>query len=214
MKKLNFVGLLLCVAAVSILAGCATPILKSSHKAKQYKGADTSWYGKSGAQSTPIMDVATAKDTSNPTATAVKRGSWWMPKKAPKGKNNTVWGNRGYVYLAGAGKAVEKMVLQDVYFSLNSSELTLSAKKIISANAKALKENPRVRVALMGYASPEGLENSNVKLSENRALAVKDYLVKSGVSKSSVLFKGEGEMEVNESAYPSARKVHFKIISQ
>ena len=36
MKKLNFVGLLLCVFAVSVLAGCATPTLKSSSRTKQY----------------------------------------------------------------------------------------------------------------------------------------------------------------------------------
>ena len=200
MKKLNFVGLLLCVAAVSILAGCATPILKSSSRAKQYSGGDTSWYGKSGAQPAPAKD-------------SQKGGSWWMPKKAPKGKDSTVWGNKGYVYLAGK-MPVEKLVLQDVYFLLDSAELTLPAKKILNNNVKALKEHPKAKVVLMGYASPEGLENSNLKLSENRALAVKNYLLKSGVSKYSVSVKAEGEMEVNESAYPSARKVHFKIISR
>ena len=200
MKKLNLVSLLLCIFAVSILAGCATPILKSSSRAKQYSGGDMSWYGKSGAQPAPAKDFQ-------------KGGSWWMPKKAPRGKDSTVWGNKGYVYLAGK-MPVEKSILQDVYFLLNSAELTLPAKKILNANVKALKENPKVKVVLMGYASPEGLENSNLKLSENRALVVKGYLVKNGISESSIFFKAEGEMEVNESAYPSARKVHFKIISQ
>jgi outer membrane protein OmpA-like peptidoglycan-associated protein len=200
MKKLNLVSLFLCIFAVSILAGCATPILKSSSRAKQYSGGDASWYGKSGAQPAPAKD-------------SQKGGSWWMPKKAPKGKDSTIWGNKGYVYLAGK-MPIEKLVLQDVYFSLGSAELTFSAKRILNSNAKALKENPKAKVVLMGYASPEGLENSNLKLSENRALAAKNYLVKNGVSRSSIFVKAEGEMEVNESVYSSARKVHFKIISQ
>ena len=200
MKKLNLVGLLLCIFAVSILAGCATPILKSSSKAKQYKGGDTSWYGKSGAQPAPAKD-------------SQKGGSWWMPKKAPKGKDSTVWGNKGYVYLAGKLPA-EKLVLQDVYFLLDSAQLTFPAKKILNANVKALKEHPKVKVVLLGHASPEGLENSNLKLSENRALAVKNYLVKNGVSKNSISAKGEGKMKVAKLSYPSARKVHFKIISR
>ena len=174
---------------------------------------DTSWYGKSGAQSAPVIDADTAKETSNPSATSVKEGSWWMPKKAPKGKDSTVWGNKGYVYLA-EKLPVKKLALQDVYFSLNSAELTLSAKKILNANVKALKEHTKTRVVLMGYASPEGSENSNLKLSENRVLAVKDYLVKNGISRFSIFTKAEGEMAVNKSAYPSARKVHFKIISR
>ena len=203
MKKLNLVSLLLCIFVVSILTGCATPILKSSSRTKQYSSGDTSWYGKSGAQPVPAKD-------------SQKGGSWWMPKKAPRGKDNTVWGNKGYVYLAGAGKtpAAEKLALQDVYFLCDSAELTLPAKKILNANAKVLKENPNTRVVLMGYASPEGLEKSNVKLSENRALAVREYLVKNGVSRFSISATAEGEMEVSESAYPSARKVHFKIISR
>ena len=213
MKKLNFVGLLVCVFAVSILAGCATPILKSASRAKQYSGGDASWYGKSGAKSAPIMDAATAKDTSNPSATSVKKGYWWMPEKAPKGKDSTVWGNKGYVYLAGK-VPVEKLALQDVYFLLDSAELTLPAKKILNSNVKALQEHPKAKIALLGYASPEGLEDRNLKLSENRALAVKNYLVKNGVSKSSISVKGEGKMEVSKAAYPSARKVHFKIISR
>ena len=200
MRKLNLVSLLLCIFAVSILAGCATPILKSSSRAKQYSGGDTSWYGKSGAQPAPVKDLQ-------------KGGSWWMPKKAPKGKDSTVWGNKGYVYLAGK-MPVEKLVLPDVYFLFDSAELTLPAQKILNANVKALKEHPKAKVILLGYASPEGLENRNLKLSENRALAVKNYLVKNGISKSSILVQAEGEIEVNKSAYPSARKVHFKILSR
>ena len=215
MKKLNLVSLLLCIFAVSILlAGCATPILKS----KQYKGGDTSWYGKSGAKAAPVMDVNTTRETSNPTATSVKRGSWWMPKKALKGKDNTVWGNKGYVYLAG-GKAPkqlppEKMVLQVVYFPFDSVELTLPTRKILNANVKVLKEYPQAKMVLMGYASPEGSDDYNLKLSKNRALAVKNYLVKNGIPDDSIAVKGEGEMEVSKDAYPSARKVYFRLISR
>ena len=67
-----------------------------------------------------------------------------MPKKAPKGKDNTVWGNKGYVYLAGKAP-VENLVLQDVYFLLDSAELTLPARKILNSNVKALKENPKAK---------------------------------------------------------------------
>lgn len=214
MKKLNFASLLLCIFAVSLLAGCATPILKSSSKAKQYPAADTSWYGKSGAQAAPILDTGTSKETSNPTATAVKKGSWWMPKAAPAGKEATVWGNRGYVYLAGAEKKLpaEKMALQVVYFPFDSTELTPPTRKILDANIKVLKEYRNAKIVLMGYASPEGSTDYNLKLSKNRALSVKDYLVKHGIPDSSISIKGEGEMEVDVAAYPIARKVYFKLV--
>jgi len=211
MKRLNLVGLFLSIFAVSILAGCATPILKSSSKAKQYAAKDTSWYGKSGAQSVPVKDVNTTEETSNPTAAAVKEGSWWMPEQPPAGKENTAWGNRGYVYLD--GKAPKKAAtVQDVYFLFDSAELTPSAKKILNANVKVLKANPKAKMVLMGYASPEGSSDYNTKLSGRRALAVKNYMIKNGIPEKAVSITSEGEMEVNAANYPSARKVHFRII--
>jgi outer membrane protein OmpA-like peptidoglycan-associated protein len=219
MKKLNFAGLLLCLAAVSILAGCATPILKSSSRAKHhfyYSGVDTSWYGKSGARPAPVKDANTLVPSTNP----VKKGSWWMPKRAPQGKENTIWGNRGYVYLAGNGPnapkklPVEKTALQVVYFPFDSVELTLSARTTLNANVKVLKEYPQAKMVLMGYASPEGSDDYNLKLSKNRALAVKSYLMKNGIPDGSISVKGEGKIEVKVSDYPSARKVYFKLTSQ
>ncbi len=220
MKRLNFAGLFLLILVVSILAGCCVkPILKSSYRTKQYAAADTSWWGKSGAKSAPVKDAYTAKDTSNPTATVEKKGSWWMPERAPKGKGNTVWGNKGYVYMADVKEAPKKKepsrkaALQDVYFALNSAELTSSAKKVLDANVDFLKNYPKAKIVLAGSASPEGPDDHNLKLSERRALAVKNYLVKKGIPEGSVSVKVLGGIAVDKSAYPSARKVQVKMVS-
>ncbi len=45
-----------------------------------------SWYGKSGAKSQPVYD-------------AERNGFWWNPSSAPEGRENTQWGNRGYIYV-------------------------------------------------------------------------------------------------------------------
>jgi len=47
---------------------------------------DFSWYGQSGAQSSPVYD-------------AEKDGFWWNPDKPPAGKENVQWGNRGYIFV-------------------------------------------------------------------------------------------------------------------
>lgn len=44
--------------------------------------------------------------------------------------------------------------------------------------AKYMKNNPNARIKISGYASPEGSKELNQKLSEKRAAAVKDVLVK------------------------------------
>jgi len=260
MKRTNAVVLLIAVFVFSLLAGCATTTSRT--------GEDLSWWGKSGAQNAPVMDTDTVRDTSNPSATAVKGGSWWIPDQSTKGvADNTQWGNRGYVYVAEAPqppapapvpeiiapKAVEKIVektvivekivekpvdrivekivekkvyvdkivdklvyvnVQDVYFACDSSELTPFTKGILDNNAAAFKTYPQLKAVLIGYASPEATSDYNLKLSERRAVAVKDYLVQAGVPEEILTVKPMGEMEAVKSAYPFARKVHFEVISE
>lgn len=45
-----------------------------------------SWYGKSGAEKSPVYDQE-------------KNGYWWTPTKPPEGKENELWGNRGYIFV-------------------------------------------------------------------------------------------------------------------
>ena len=259
MKRINAGVLLVVVFAFSLLAGCATT---------SGNNEDFSWWGKSGAQSAPIMDADTAKDTSNPTATAVKEGSWWIPEKSAEGiADNTQWGNRGYVYVAEApeppapapvpeivtpkpiekivekqviverivekpvdrivekivekkvyvDKIVEKLIyvnVQDVYFACDSSELTPFTKGILDNNAAVFKTYSQLKSVLVGYASPEATSEYNLKLSERRAVAVKDYLVQAGVPEGILTVKPMGELEAIKSSWPFARKVHFEVISE
>ena len=258
MKKRNVGFLVAAVFAFSLLAGCATTSGTSE---------DFSWWGESGAQNAPVMDTDTVKDTSNPTATAGKEGSWWMPEAPPEGiSENDLWGNRGYVYVAeeapapapvpeivAAPKPVEKIVekqvivekivekpvekivekvvekkvyvdkivekpvylkVQDVYFPYDSSELTSFNRGILDQNAKIFKEYPNLKSVLVGYASPEGATEYNLKLSERRAIAVKNYLVNAGVPENIISINPMGELDAVKSAWPFSRKVHFDVISE
>ncbi|MCS7180632.1 MAG: hypothetical protein NZ891_04695 [bacterium] len=54
-----------------------------------------SWYGKSGAEKAPVYDKE-------------KNGYWWMPNKPPEGKENEVWGNRGYIFVGSKKAKVEE----------------------------------------------------------------------------------------------------------
>ena len=59
--------------------------------------------------------------------------------------------------------------------------------------AQYLKENPSVNVTINGYASPEGTEDYNMKLSQRRADAVKTMLVdKYGIDAARINTIGHG----------------------
>ena len=114
-------------------------------------------------------------------------------------------------------KTVEKTVyvnVQDVYFLFDSSALTPFTRGILDQNVKVFKKYPEIKAILVGYASPEGTAEYNLKLSKRRAVAVKNYLVQAGIPEDILTVKPMGELEAAKSSYPFARKVHFEIISE
>ena len=80
-----------------------------------------------------------------------------------------------------------------VAFRFNQSAVETSQMPAIEHVAQYLKENPSVNVTINGYASPEGTEEYNLKLSQRRADAVKAILVdKYGIAATRINAIGHG----------------------
>lgn len=80
-----------------------------------------------------------------------------------------------------------------VAFRFNQSDVESSQMPSIEHVANYLKENPDVNVTVNGYASPEGTEEYNLKLSQRRADAVKSILVdKYGIAATRINAIGHG----------------------
>ena len=70
--------------------------------------------------------------------------------------------------------------LEASHFNFDSVEISENGKTILNHNVTALKDNPSMQIRIAGYTSASGTEEYNQKLSERRAEAVKEYLVKTG----------------------------------
>lgn len=79
-----------------------------------------------------------------------------------------------------------------ILFRYGSAELSASSFDTLSELAAAAKDCPDMTIEIGGYASPEGLPQANLKLSQNRAQAVVAYFVKAGVDPSRLEAKGYG----------------------
>lgn len=78
-------------------------------------------------------------------------------------------------------------------FAFNSAELQMPQPKLDEI-ATALNRNREVtNVAITGYADRIGSNQYNLKLSERRAVSVKNYLVNKGVDSSRLKTEGRGE---------------------
>lgn len=80
-----------------------------------------------------------------------------------------------------------------VAFRFNQADVEASQMPSIEHVAQYLKNNPSVNVTVNGYASPEGTEEYNLKLSQRRADAVKKILVdKYGIAATRINTVGHG----------------------
>ncbi len=90
-------------------------------------------------------------------------------------------------------KADEEVVaFGDTHFDYNNSALTKEAKTLLDKNVQVLKENPNMKVRMAGYTSAQGTEDSNQKLSEQRATAVRNYLIEKGIAPARITMIGYG----------------------
>lgn len=83
--------------------------------------------------------------------------------------------------------------LNNIRFPTNSSELNHASKNIIKDFAGFLKENSKVNVAIHGHTDTAGDAAANMTLSNDRAKAVYDFLIQSGISAGRLSYKGFGQ---------------------
>jgi OmpA-OmpF porin, OOP family len=108
-------------------------------------------------------------------------------------------------------------VLFGVNFDFDKSTLLPQSYPILQHAFDVLKNNPKLKVEIRGYTDNIGNENYNIKLSNSRAITVKDYLVKRGIESSRLTTAGFGEANPvadNNTAEGRAmnRRIEFIVI--
>jgi len=110
-----------------------------------------------------------------------------------------------------------KVVLNNVFFSSGKSVLKRESKTELQRLLQFLNENPSIKIEISGFTDNVGTPSSNLKLSNERALAVKNYLIKRGIGKGRLIAKGYGEKQPiaenkTEDGRQKNRRTEFKIL--
>jgi len=79
-----------------------------------------------------------------------------------------------------------------VQFAVGKYDLPEESKYILYDLSKLMKKNSEIKLKVEGHTSDEGSTSSNQKLSENRAKAVVDFLIKRGIDAQRLLYEGKG----------------------
>lgn len=85
------------------------------------------------------------------------------------------------------------ITLKNILFNTNSYELQPISLIELNTVLELLKENPTLRLRINGHTDNKGSQAINQPLSANRAKAVVDYLLKNGIAKERLQWKGFGD---------------------
>ncbi|MDZ4225047.1 MAG: OmpA family protein, partial [bacterium] len=111
----------------------------------------------------------------------------------------------------------EIVILQPVHFETNRAVIRQQSYPILNSVADLLKQNQTIlKVRIEGHTDNEGSDRLNLRLSQERAEAVKKYLIRQGISANRLQARGWGEKHPqvpNNSAFNKAknRRVEFRV---
>jgi hypothetical protein len=80
-----------------------------------------------------------------------------------------------------------------VFFQERSAQLDAPARRVVAQAAQRTNADPAARVEVSGYTDSAGSPQADVLLSQQRAQAVADALVASGVAADRLVRKGQGQ---------------------
>lgn len=86
-----------------------------------------------------------------------------------------------------------RVALRTIYFEFGNVKLSSKSDQILSSIARLMLENPEMKIEIAGHTDSIGGSKKNQWLSEARANAVKQWLIKSGVSADRMIANGYGE---------------------
>jgi outer membrane protein OmpA-like peptidoglycan-associated protein len=112
-----------------------------------------------------------------------------------------------------------KIRLNNIFFDYNKSSLREESFFELDKIYNLMNESPLMEIQIDGHTDNVGSPASNLVLSEERAEAVKNYIIKKGIDKKRITAKGFGEenpinSNETESGKQKNRRVEFTILKK
>lgn len=113
--------------------------------------------------------------------------------KCPKLKGTVA--NFGCPEIKPEDKKRIEIAAKNILFNTGKYTLKSSSFKGLNDVVAIMKDNPDMLLAIDGHTDSDGSEEMNQTLSDNRANAVKNYLVSKGIDESRITATGHGELK-------------------
>lgn len=109
--------------------------------------------------------------------------------------------------------------LEDVYYDTGKATLKPESYKSLNELAELLKAKPSMKIEIAGHTDSDGEDETNLKLSQDRANSVVKYLISKGIASSRLTAKGYGETQpvasnTTEEGKQKNRRTEVRILSE
>jgi outer membrane protein OmpA-like peptidoglycan-associated protein len=93
------------------------------------------------------------------------------------------------------------VVVEDLIYNLDTYTLDKESEEILNKVLSILKGNEKIKLEIISHTDSQGDDASNLVLSEKRANAVADYLIKNGISKNRSSAIGKVETQIRNRCF-------------
>jgi outer membrane protein OmpA-like peptidoglycan-associated protein len=112
--------------------------------------------------------------------------------------------------------------LNNIYYDYNAANLRDDAKDELRNLILFMKDNPGVKIQINAHTDSKGADDANLKLSQERAKSVRQFLVDAGIHADRISAKGYGEtklvngcddgVDCTEEQHQANRRTEFTIL--
>ena len=113
----------------------------------------------------------------------------------------------------------EIIIYEMVYFELGRAVILPASHRVLDAVKDVLEAHPEIRkMEIQGHTDKQGTADSNMKLSQERADSVRDYLIGRGIAGTRLTAVGYGESKLiepgdDDAAHARNRRVQFIVLA-
>jgi outer membrane protein OmpA-like peptidoglycan-associated protein len=120
--------------------------------------------------------------------------------------------NQGCPVVSAEVKKKVNTVAKSIFFITGSAELKSNSFRGLDEIIRIMRENPDMKLTIEGHTDDVGTDENNQRLSDNRAEAVKTYIVNKGITEERISAKGFGESKpIVSNASPAGRTQNRRV---
>jgi outer membrane protein OmpA-like peptidoglycan-associated protein len=116
-----------------------------------------------------------------------------------------------------------EFTLKGIYYDLDKADIRPEAARVLDSLVIILNNNPNITIELASHTDSRAPEDYNLKLSQRRAQACVDYLLKKGIAKDRMTAVGYGEtrlvndcadgVDCTEEQHQENRRTTFRVLT-